>query len=57
MTKEDMKTYYVYLHKRKGTNKVFYVGKGTKSKGGIDRIESHKNRKKQVMGPLGIDMI
>jgi hypothetical protein len=44
MTKEDMKTYYVYLHKRKGTNKVFYVGKGTKSKGGIDRIESHKNR-------------
>ena len=31
--------YYVYLHKRKGTNKVFYVGKGTS-----DRIESEKNR-------------
>lgn len=39
-----MKTYYVYLHKRKGTNKIFYVGKGTKSKSGIDRIESSKNR-------------
>ena len=39
-----MKTYYVYLHKRKGTNKVFYVGKGTKSKSGVNRIESSKNR-------------
>jgi hypothetical protein len=35
--------YYVYLHKRKGTNKVFYVGKGTKSKNG-ERSESTKNR-------------
>jgi hypothetical protein len=44
MTKKDMKNYYVYLHKRKGTNKIFYVGKGTKSKSGINRIESSKNR-------------
>lgn len=35
--------YYVYLHKRKGTNKVFYVGKGTKGKNG-ERSESTKNR-------------
>ncbi len=39
-----MKTYYVYLHKRKGTNKIFYVGKGTKSKRGIDRFSSDANR-------------
>lgn len=35
----DMKTYYVYLHKRKGTNKIFYVGKGTNI-----RMYSDKNR-------------
>lgn len=44
MIKEGIEMYYVYLHKRKGTNKVFYVGKGTKSKSGINRIESDKNR-------------
>ena len=36
--------YYVYVHKRKGTDKIFYVGKGTKGKSGINRIESDKNR-------------
>lgn len=44
MINKGIDMYYVYLHKRKGTNKVFYVGKGTKSKSGINRIESDKNR-------------
>jgi hypothetical protein len=44
MIKEGI-MYYVYLHKRKGTNKVFYVGKGTKNKNG-QRSESDKNRNK-----------
>jgi len=35
--------YYVYLHKRKGTDKVFYVGKGSKNKNG-ERSEMAKNR-------------
>lgn len=35
--------YYVYLHKRKGTNKVFYVGKGSKNRDG-ERSEMTKNR-------------
>lgn len=36
--------YYVYLHKRKGTNKIFYVGKGCKNIRGNERYESDKNR-------------
>jgi hypothetical protein len=44
MIKEGIDMYYVYVHKRKGTNKIFYVGKGTKSKSGINRVESDKNR-------------
>jgi len=43
MIKGDTIMYYVYLHKRKGTNKVFYVGKGTQNKNG-ERVESDKNR-------------
>lgn len=35
--------YYVYLHKRKKTDKIFYVGKGSKNKNG-DRYNSVKNR-------------
>jgi hypothetical protein len=35
--------YYVYLHKRKGTDKVFYVGKGSKNRDG-ERSEMTKNR-------------
>lgn len=44
MIKKGIDMYYVYVHKRKGTNKIFYVGKGTKSKSGINRVESDKNR-------------
>lgn len=39
MIKKDTDMYYVYLHKRKGTNKIFYVGKGTNT-----RMYSDKNR-------------
>jgi hypothetical protein len=39
MIKRDMKNYYVYLHKRKGTDKIFYIGKGTNH-----RMFSEKNR-------------
>lgn len=44
MINEGMTNYYVYVHKRKSTNKIFYVGKGTKSKSGINRLDSEKNR-------------
>lgn len=44
MIKEGIDMYYVYVHKRKGTNKIFYVGKGTISARGINRVESDKNR-------------
>jgi hypothetical protein len=43
MTKKDTIMYYVYLHKRKGTNKIFYVGKGRKNRNG-DRFDSTKSR-------------
>lgn len=43
MIKEDILMYYVYLHKRKGTNKIFYVGKGSKNRDG-ERSEMSKNR-------------
>ena len=36
--------YYVYVHKRKGTDTIFYVGKGCFSKSGINRVETDKNR-------------
>lgn len=39
MINKDTDMYYVYLHKRKGTNKIFYVGKGTNT-----RMYSDKNR-------------
>lgn len=39
MTNKDTDMYYVYLHKRKNTNKIFYVGKGTNT-----RMYSDKNR-------------
>ena len=38
-----MKNYYVYVHKRKGTDTIFYVGKGTNGKNG-QRALSEKNR-------------
>jgi ribosomal protein S27AE len=44
MTKEGI-MYYVYLHKRKGTNKVFYVGKGSKNRNGQrSGMTKHRNR-------------
>lgn len=36
--------YYVYIHKRKETEKIFYVGKGTISNRGTHRADSTKNR-------------
>lgn len=38
-----MKNYYVYVHKRKGTDTIFYVGKGTNGKNG-QRVSSEKSR-------------
>ena len=38
-----MKNYYVYVHKRKATGIIFYVGKGANGKNG-QRAASYKNR-------------